>query len=167
MQPLHAAIKNEHVQIALTLLEIDGINVNTFDSAGDTPLISAMENELLSVAERLIAAGADVQVNSKSLACSSLIHHVASRGNVGLLKMLSKAPGFDSQMFKLPAGPLHFTPLHLASRGGKDDMCRFLLPLSDVSAMDKNGKTPAQLAEKNRKLSTAELIQDWCASSLQ
>ena len=142
-----------------------GIDVNTVDAAGDTPLISALEEGMMPVAERLIAAGADVGVHSKSLACSTLVHHYASRGRIEVIKMLTEAPGFNSDMFKTHSGPLEFTPLHLASRSGKDEVCRFLLPVSDVNATDKNGNSPAEVAEKNRKLSTAALIQEYCASS--
>jgi hypothetical protein len=43
-------------------------------------------------------------------------------------------------------------------------MCRFLLPLSDVSATDNSGKTPAQLAHVNRKNNTHQIIEDFVAS---
>ena len=38
--------------------------------------------------ELLIAKGAETTVQSKNVACSSLLHHYASRGNVRALKLL-------------------------------------------------------------------------------
>jgi ankyrin repeat protein len=166
-QPLHAAIKNEHPDIALKILDIKGtINVNTVDVFGDTPLITALENDMLPLAQRLIDAGADVNIQSKLLACSSIVHHYANRGNVGILKMITAAPNFVQSSLKCSAGPLGFTPLHLAARGGRDEMCRFLLSRSNVQATDRNGKTAEQVADANHKSATAQLIREWTATAV-
>jgi ankyrin repeat protein len=164
MQPLHAAIKHEHTDFVLGWLQLEDVNVNTIDCAGDTPLTSALENGMLTVAQKLIDAGADIGVQSKSLACGSIVHHYASRGNVDVLKMVTSAANFDPAILKQRGGKLGFTPLHLAARGGREQMCRFLLPLSDVSATDNSGKTPAQLAHVNRKNNTHQIIEDFVAS---
>ena len=64
-QPLHIAIKEEHEEIALKLLSMSTsspmyrVDVNICDAEGDTPLIIALENDMLKVADMLISAGAD------------------------------------------------------------------------------------------------------------
>jgi uncharacterized protein len=56
------AIKEEHEEVALLLIE-SGADVNIPDSDGDTPLVSAMDNQLWDVAECLISKGANITVS--------------------------------------------------------------------------------------------------------
>lgn len=160
-QPLHIAVKQEHDEIALHILGLEGVDVNTMDADGDSPLISALENGMLGVASKLISLGANVGIRSKTLCAGGLFHHYASRGAVNVLKLILNAGTFDPAVAKEAAGPLHFTPLHLAARSGRGEACQFLLPISDVNAVDKNGKTPAEVAEANRKAIAHKIITEY------
>jgi ankyrin repeat protein len=170
-QPLHIAIKEEHEEIALKLLSMSmsspvyQVDVNICDAEGDTPLITALENDMLKVADMLIFAGADVQIKSKSIASRSLLHHYASRGAADILKMITNAATFDAAMVTEACGSLQFTPLHLAARAGRMEACEFLLPMSNIDAVDLNGKTAAELAQANRKTEVHKVIIDFKHSS--
>ena len=61
--PLHIAVKEEHEEVAVLLIQA-GANVNIPDSDGDTPLVSALDNQLWGVGELLVAKGAAVTVSS-------------------------------------------------------------------------------------------------------
>jgi|TARA_B100000780_G_scaffold236661_1_gene177533 ankyrin repeat protein len=50
------------------LLITEGADVNIPDSDGDTPLVSAMDNQMWDVSELLIQKDADIQIKSKNLA---------------------------------------------------------------------------------------------------
>ena len=146
-------------------MDVQGLQVNSVDSAGETPLITALDNDMFSVAQRLIDAGANVNVKSKSLACGTLLHHYSSRGNIDVIKMIINSPTFDKASVNLQGGKSGFTPLHLACRGGRDDVCRLLLPMCDINVKDNAGKTAVQLAQINRKASTVAVIEEFVASA--
>ena len=61
-------------------------------------------------------------------------------------------------------GPLKFTPLHMAARGGRKEACLLLLsrqaePGVLCRVRDGNGKTPADLADANHKQEVAALLR--------
>ncbi len=156
---LHLAVKEECEESAIRLIEC-GADVNIPDHEGDTPLVSALDNDLLDVAQMLLGRGAAVDVASPNLACNSLLHHFASRGNVAVLTMLMDAETFDAGLLERPGGALDFTPLHLAARGGRTQACELLLARgASAAARDKNGKTPADLAEANKKAALAAKLR--------
>ena len=162
MQALHIAIREEHEEVAMKLLSIEGVDVNICNADGETPLVTALENDMLKVAHELISMGADVGFKSKSVASGhGLLHHYASRGAVDILKMITNAETFDPAMAMEAAGPLQFSPLHLAARAGRIEACKFLLPMSNVDAVDMNGKTPAELAQANSKTQAYKIIADF------
>lgn len=58
-------------------------------------------------------------------------------------------------------GPLKFSPLHMAARGGRVDACQFLIECgASVLCLDKNGQTPADLAAKNGKIVLAASLRE-------
>ena len=66
------AVKEECEESAIRLIEC-GADVNIPDHEGDTPLVSALDNDLLDVAQMLLGRGAAVDVASPNLACNSLL----------------------------------------------------------------------------------------------
>ena len=162
--PLNVAIKEEHEECALRLLEA-GANVHIPDACGDTALVCALENEMYDVAAACIAKGAKVNVESKSLACQRLMHHYASHGNMLVLRMVMDSPGFDvDELLNEPRGSHGFTPLHCAARGGKLEACQLLVERgASIYAVDCDGATPADLAELNKKTEVA----DWLKSKAE
>ena len=164
---LNIAIKEEHEECAMRLLQA-GASVNIADVDGDTPLVCALDVELDDVAAACVAKGARVDVVSKNLACNRLLHHYASRGKVGVLRLLMDAPSFDSSvLLNEGRGTQNFTPLHCAARGGRLQACQLLVERgANVTAVDKNGATPANLADANRKTDVAEWLRSICPSAV-
>lgn len=157
---LNIAIKEEHDECAMRLLQA-GASVNLADVDGDTPLVCALDAELTDVAAACVAKGARVDVKSKNLACNRLLHHYASRGKVDVLRLLMDAPGFDAgALLNEARGTHNFTPLHCAARGGRLEACQLLVERgADLSTADKNGATPADLADANKKFAVAEWLR--------
>jgi ankyrin repeat protein len=79
--------------------------------------------------------------------------------------MITNAATFDPGMVLEACGSLQFTPLHLAARAGRMEACEFLLPMSNIDAVDLNGKTAAELALANRKTEVHKVIIDFKHSS--
>jgi ankyrin repeat protein len=160
-QALHIAIKEEHDDVALLLIDF-GCDVTIGDSDGDTPLTSALDNQMYDVAALLVSKGADVSIRSKNLACQSLLHHYCSRGDVKALRIICagmQGSGLEV-MLEEGRGQLCFTPMHMAARGGRMKVVEMLMEMgATVDCKDKNGMTPADLAEKNRKGDLASLLR--------
>ena len=108
---------------------------------------------MYTIASKLILNNANVNCKSKNLACQSLLHHYSSRGRVNILKLLISSKSFNiEESLEEALGPLMFTPLHMAARGGRVDACQYLIECgASILCVDKNGQTPADLAEKNGK----------------
>jgi hypothetical protein len=82
-----------------------------------------------------------------------------------ILKMITSAATFDAAMVTQGCGSLQFTPLHLPARAGRLEAREFLLPMSNIDAVDLNGKTAAELAQVNRKTEVRKVIIDCKYSS--
>ena len=87
------------------------------------------------------------------------MHHYSSRGNMRALTMIVSSSTFDQKLLMEGRGPLQFTPLHMAARGGRDAACDYLIELgADVDCIDENGKKPSDLAKSNNKMKLAEKL---------
>jgi ankyrin repeat protein len=102
-------------------------------------------------------------VQSKNVACASLLHHFASRGNVRALNILFNGDHYEDKLLTEGRGQLNFTPLHMAARGGRKDACLLLLSkgekLNLCQLKDSNNKKPADLADANNKKELAALLR--------
>ena len=75
------------------------------------------------------------------------------------LTMIVSSSTFDQKLLMESRGPLQFTPLHMAARGGRDAACDYLIELgADVDCIDENGKKPSDLAKSNNKMKLAEKL---------
>ncbi len=59
--PLHAALRGEHAQVVITCLIDAKADTNTTDFFGRTPLIAAIESDLLAIAQLLLEQGANIE----------------------------------------------------------------------------------------------------------
>ncbi|MDQ7827327.1 MAG: ankyrin repeat domain-containing protein [Candidatus Eremiobacteraeota bacterium] len=137
---LHGAIR-EHCSGSMVKFLIGrGINVNIKDSAGRTPLMTAIECEQWAVAEMLIDSRAFTNTDDCS-GKTPLILAVEKDNAVFAEKLLRKSAlarrGDHSGM----------TPLHYAAAHNSEDMVRLLLEFgADSRSLDDLGRTPGMLA---------------------
>ena len=68
------------------LLVANGVDVNTKNEEGDTPLHIALRYDRINLAELLIAKGADVRTQTQD--GDTLLHQVASKGYKKLIELL-------------------------------------------------------------------------------
>ncbi|EAY00672.1 hypothetical protein TVAG_208640 [Trichomonas vaginalis G3] len=82
---LHIAVKKGFVAKIDQLIK-DGIDVNSKDAAGKTPLMYASENNNPIIVEKLLGHGADVNILDN--AGETAIFYAASQGLTGIIKIL-------------------------------------------------------------------------------
>lgn len=151
--PLHWAISSGHSDAALLLLEL-GANPCLPDNNGKwTPLHLACREGQVDVVQQLLAEGGDIDFKNDYGASSLLVAIHSSRCEVILLLLElgadpNKAYGFDK-----------WTPLHHACSLGLVDVARLLLAEgASRDALNKNGKTPLDLANKAHQTKLAALL---------
>ncbi len=98
--PLHCAAEIDDVaSIALLLAgNQQGLraSLNLQDDSGNTPLLSALENDSMDAAERLIDAGADIHIANH--AGQTVLMMAAERGAVKLIrKLMPQRPDIEAQ----------------------------------------------------------------------
>ena len=183
--PLHAALYEEHLNIAHLLLD-HGADVNLGGIDGRTPLVTAYRRCNVEGMRLLLERGADPDVRYDGY---GLISHSASfEGQAEVMELLLRhkadinARGTDNWT------PLHWasgggsvevvqlllgrgagvnvqnkwqdTPLHRALRNGHLDVVRVLLGHgADVHIRGRNNHTPFQAAKSQRYTEIAQLIE--------
>jgi len=118
-----------------------GTDVNAENLSNWTPLHYAAKEDHKEIAELLIANGADV--NAKDDAGTAPLHRAAFRGHEEIAELLI-AKGADVNARN---NFNYWTPLHWASDWGRKEIAELLIAAgADVTLMDKEGKTPLDLA---------------------
>ncbi len=111
---LHAAVSDANLPMVDLLLEHDSTAaMNWFDYIDRTPLMIAVEMENISIARRLIEAGADVNAHNEPRIGDTALHTAAANGTLEMVTLLLRA-GADPTI----KGWMWITPLHNA-RGRK------------------------------------------------
>ena len=115
----HACRIGDHYTVARLLNE--GVDIESIDTNGFTPLLNAVNNENLSLVSFLINHGANINYYCAQHHCSPL-SIASSLGNVPMLHYLLEHGGditfHDS---------LHRNLLHLAATSGKTLACEYLV----------------------------------------
>lgn len=95
--PLHLAIEEGHAEVIDTLLRARAdVNLGNIESGlSNTPLMDAAHAGKRDLAEKLIAAGADVNAQGKS--DMSALHLAARRGDAGVARLLLAARADPAQ----------------------------------------------------------------------
>ncbi len=151
-----AVLKNRNECVRL-LLAAPGIDVNTADKYGWTPLNVAAHGGHTECVRLLLAApGIDVNKVYKYYDWTPLCW-AASCGHVECVKLLLAAPGIDVNK----ADNEGATPLYVAAKNGKVECVKLLLsaPGIDVNKADDEGATPLYVAAKHGNDECASLIK--------
>lgn len=116
------------------------INIGV-ETVTDTPLYAAAGAGHHQVAEALLDAGAEVDIEADE--GWRPVHHAALNGEVKMVGLLA-ARGADINRAEEMKGQ---TPLHIASARCDKEMVRLLISLgADTACKDRDGKTPAEVA---------------------
>lgn len=160
VQPLciHEAAKAADIETIKALLS-NGIDVNSTDEEGKTPLHVAVERGDRGVVELLLARGADVNAKDKRegpgyLTGSTALHIAVSQGAEQLTRLLLAHKADVDAKDNNGAVPLHY-----AAFEGHESVARLLVDCgADVNARASNGDTPSRAAERVRQEAVAEAI---------
>ncbi|MCO5068959.1 MAG: ankyrin repeat domain-containing protein [Kiritimatiellae bacterium] len=137
---------------ALERLAISKDIIDKPDARGDTPLLNALELGRISMALRLIEAGANVAV--RGFRGKTPLHVAARHGALDVVEVILKQD--DVQIVADDSGT---TPLHLSSRLGHVDISNILLARgADPDAQDKSGRTPLYEAVGRGHVETAKVL---------
>jgi len=139
--PLHAAAGGEEQAVILLLKK--GAKVNVKNSDGLTPLHIAATVGGAGIIESLISYKADIEAKT-NLGATPLIL-AATSGSYYTVESLLTA-GANIKVV-VPANGR--TPLHFAAEIGRKEVLRMLIRYgADINALDKSGKTPAEMSDK-------------------
>lgn len=186
---IHFAAALDHTGgIVEKLLSRKGIDTNTLDKEGRTPLRLAVEHGRLSAAKALLAAGADLSLRFASDDCAAL-DIAALRGDLDMIRTIVQHGGQSVVNVADARGytPLHraafhnqagavdvlvgaganvetpdklgWTPLHDASAEGSFDAVAALLRHgANESRLDSKGRAPLHLAAERGHRRTAKVL---------
>jgi ankyrin repeat protein len=184
--PLHiACARSGGVDVGSTMMERlkgddeDATSLDPYDIAGSTPLHEAMATARdISLVRELLSHGANPTLAGKTgrskigSKCTPMGWLSYQGGQMHLKMMVSIADSLEKNplaTFNINArDPCGLSPLHLASRGGKDGVVRWMLDRwsseIDVNVRcSKNFKTPMEYAEANGHVSTLRLLKRFVA----
>ncbi len=140
MTAIYYAAKLGHSEILNTMLKF-GLNANTPDKEGHTPLTISLINKQRDAAKVLIARGADV--NAHAADYITPLHFAAHQGDIELVKLLV-GYGADLNPVIVNNG---YTPLHWAIIQGHANVVEFLMERGARTDMpDKKGQTQLDIA---------------------
>ena len=156
MSPLNHVARKGYVNMLKELLKVPGIDVNSIDNSGVTPLHAAVVGNHLECVEELLSV-ADIEVNQaihkdgRTALCIA-----ASFGFCGCTRALLKAENIRVNQTAHDGQ----TALHFAAGWGQIESLRALLlaPGIDVNKRDMKGLTPLHLAAVNGRRGCVEVL---------
>ncbi len=142
---LMIAIRDEGEAMALRLLDLPKWQttavLNYENQLGETALMVAAMKGSLTVAQRLIELGAEV-----NRAGWSALHYAATAGHTGLIRLL-----LEKSAYVDAASPNGTTPLMMAARFNHRDAAAALLELgADPTQTSQSGMTARDYAQENK-----------------
>lgn len=143
------AIREPSTRVAHALLNAPKINLNAFNSLGESPLMLAALNGQLELADKLVKKGADVNKTGWTP-----LHYAASNGHVEVIKLL-----LENYAYIDAESPNSSTPLMMASMYGSPQSVKLLLDEgADPLLKNQNGLTALQFAERGNRPDAAKLL---------
>jgi ankyrin repeat protein/serine/threonine protein kinase len=153
MSPLLAASMRGYTKVVRLLLDVHGVDVDSADDAGWTPLYAASECGSAEVVELLLRSGASV--NAKNNANRSPLWIASSKGHVNVVQLLLGARGtnVDAEDAK------GVTPLHIAADYGSAEVVKLLMGKgANVNAKDVGKHTPLLVASFKGHATVVQLL---------
>ncbi len=139
---LHHACWNNQGEVVKALLEKDSAQINKLNNDGETPLLTAVRQSNLMIAELLLAAGAET--NHADIHGVTPLHAAAGKGDVFIGKALLAAGADINQ--KTIEGQ---TPLILAAQRGRNDFTAMLIEAgADVNAVNNSQRSAMYYASE-------------------
>lgn len=138
--------------VAKCLLD-HGADIDPVDAKGRTTLHLAMSNENTALATLLIVHGADT--DGRDMHGNTPLHRAAHFGVPDMVPTLLHYcdEGVEARNFH------NQTPLHHAAREGRKENVRILLENgASISAEDRWGRTPRDLAAENKHVEVVEML---------
>lgn len=156
MSSLNHVARSGCADMLRELLKMSGIDVNSIDNNGKTPLHAAVDGNSLECVKALLGVP-DIEVNQaihtdgRTALCLA-----ASSGFYGCTRALLRAENIQVNQTAHNGQ----TALHFAARCGQTECLKALLlaPGIDVNKRDINGFTPLHLAADNGQLSCVEAL---------
>ena len=142
MTPLHLASQERHVEVMDALLE-NGASLDATDSNFRTPLHYTCEDGFVEGTKQLLEKGANAsKLDSSGLSPSRI---ALDDDNIEICELLlDKVPELVNQVLDEKSGDY---PIHVASRGGNEEMVKFLLRKgANLTLTNGKGNSPIQSA---------------------
>ena len=144
--PLYFASLNGHLEVCRLLMEMC-VDKNHVDDSVRTPLHIACFSGHEEIVGLFIANIADKNIRDNMGQNTPLLSAIEG-GNLNVCKLLIEGYKVDVNM----SDNYGMTPLHLASKLGQLEICRFLCKfVLNSNTVDNNGKTPLDLAISEQK----------------
>ena len=146
---LIVAIREPSPKAAVALLNAPKINLNAFNALGESPLMLAALSGQLTLSEKLVKKGADVNKTGWTP-----LHYAASNGHVEVIKLL-----LENHAYIDAESPNGSTPLMMASMYGNQQSVKLLLDEgADPLLKNEIGLTALQFAQRAERRDSAELL---------
>ena len=146
---LIVAIREPSPKAAVALLNAPKINLNAFNALGESPLMLAALSGQLTLSEKLVKKGADVNKTGWTP-----LHYAASNGHVEVIKLL-----LENHAYIDAESPNGSTPLMMASMYGNQQSVKLLLDEgADPLLKNQIGLTALQFAQRAERRDSAELL---------
>ena len=143
-QPIHNAVMHKDMAKIKSLIEDDGVNVNSRTGSGLTPLHVAIKVRALDIATYLLEQEADIDAGDKN--GYTPLHLAVKKKRIFLVRFAVNA-GANVNAKNIYG----ITPLHQAAYSGELDIVEYLMNKgADPLAKNINGSTPYDLAKAKK-----------------
>jgi len=141
---------------AVKLLLETGVELNCRNIDGQTAMDKAAYWGFTKILQLLVDAGSMIDIRNNN--GETPLHRAAMWGHVDAVKLLLNAKA-NANEFK---NQRRYTPLHFAAKHGKSEVIRVLLEgKCDPFRRDSCGRTPLELAKRNKKQEVSRLLKEW------
>ncbi|MGD9888172.1 MAG: ankyrin repeat domain-containing protein [Halothiobacillaceae bacterium] len=149
---LNAAKAGDLTQVK-TLLETGDVDINIIDSFQTTPLMMAVDNRHLAVAEYLLQHGADIQLDNK-YGYTPMMQAVMRNDPKMVNMLLDKGAKIDQKNFYT-----ELTPLMMAVDNGSMEMVELLIARkANLNLQDERGRSALMHATATHQTKIAQRL---------